>query len=394
MLLGWPFLAAVTLATQSPQSPPRQRRADPPPAAVKSIAATRAAQPPVIDGRDDDPVWREAPPVTGFQEWRPSEGGPPKLPTEAKIAYDAANLYVFVRAFDPHPDSIITVLARRDYFTPSDMIWLFLDSYHDRRTGYEFGVNPSGVKLDSQVYNDGNEDFAWDAVWDVATRVDSLGWTAEFRIPPSQLRYGREKRHTFGVTIDRDLYRYAQRVSWPLFRQSKAGFVSQFGEIDGFDDLEAPRRLEAAPYLVTKNVSEFTATGMGRSQGVTIAGEVKYRVASNLTLDATVNPDFGQVEADPGVLNLTAFESFFREQRPFFVAGRGLFQFDVNCTAVNDCSTGEGLVYSRRIGRAPELANTYNDTTSAAFTRILGRGKLTGRLPRGLTLGVPDAVAT
>ena len=385
MLLGLPLLAAVTLASQG-QDPP------PPPAPASRVIATRAAQPPVIDGRDDDAVWREARPITGFQEWRPSEGGPPKLPTEAKIAYDAANMYVFVRAFDPHPDSIITVRARRDYFTPSDMIWLFLDSYHDRRTGYEFGVNPSGVKLDAQVYNDGNEDFAWDAVWDVATRVDSLGWTAEFRIPLSQLRYGPQKQHTFALIIDRDLYRYSQRVSWPLLRQSKAGFVSQFGDVDGFDDLEAPRRLEAAPYVVTKNVSQFTPTGIGRTQDVAAGGDVKYRVASNLTLDATLNPDFGQVEADPAVLNLSAFETFFREQRPFFVAGRGLFQFDVNCTAVNDCSTGEGLVYSRRIGRAPQLAGTYSDTTSPVFTRILGAGKLTGRLPSGLTIGVLDAV--
>jgi len=381
MLLGLPLLAAVTLASQGQ---------DPPPAPASRVIATRAAQPPVIDGRDDDAVWREAQPIIGFQEWRPSEGGPPELPTEAKIAYDAANMYVFVRAFDPHPDSIITVRARRDYFTPSDMIWLFLDSYHDRRTGYEFGVNPSGVKLDAQVYNDGNEDFAWDAVWDVATRVDSLGWTAEFRIPLSQLRYGPQKQHTFGLIIDRDLYRYSQRVSWPLLRQSKAGFVSQFGDVDGFDDLEAPRRLEAAPYVVTKNVSLFTATGIGRTQDVAAGGDVKYRVASNLTLDATLNPDFGQVEADPGVLNLTAFETFFKEQRPFFVAGRGLFQFDVNCNDVN-CNS-EGLVYSRRIGRAPELAGTYSDTTSPAFTRILGAAKLTGRLPGGMTIGVLDAV--
>src|SRR6266550_2039714 len=377
MPLGLPLLVAVTLAAQAPNARPPGHAADPLPPPPSSVMATRAAQPPVIDGRDDDAVWREAPPITAFQEWRPSEGGPPKLRTEAKVAYDAANLYVFVRAFDPHPDSIITVLARRDYFTPSDMIWLFIDSYHDRRTGYEFGVNPSGVKLDSQVFNDGNEDFAWDAVWDVATRIDSLGWTAEFRIPLSQLHYGRERSHTFGLTVDRDLYRYSQRVSWPLFRQSKAGFVSQFGEITGLDDLEAPRRLEAAPYVVTKNVSEFTRTGLGRTQDVAVGGDLKYRVASNLTLDATFNTDFGQVEADPGVLNLTAFETFFSERRPFFVAGRGLFQFDVNCNEVN-CSS-EGLVYSRRIGRAPQLAGTYSDTTSPAFTRILGAGKLTGR---------------
>src|SRR5437764_3501578 len=388
MLLALPVLAAVTIARQVTEQRPTRYPPEPPPLPAPSVAAMRAAQPPVIDGRDDDPVWREAPPVTGFQEWRPSEGGPPRLPTEAKIAYDAANLYVFVRAFDPHPDSIITVLARRDYFTPSDKIWLFLDSYHDRRTGYEFGVNPSGVKLDAQVYNDGNEDFAWDAVWDVATRVDSLGWTAEFRIPLSQLRYGPQKHHTFGLTVDRDLDRYAQRVSWPMWRQSRSGFVSQFGEISGLDDLEAPRRLEAAPYAVTKNVSEYTATGIGRTQDMAIGGDLKYRVASNVTLDATINPDFGQVEADPAVLNLTAFETFFREQRPFFVQGAGIFRFDVNCTAVNDCSTGEGLVYTRRIGRAPQLG----DNTSPAFTRILGAGKLTGRLPGGLTIGVLDAV--
>ena len=392
MFLGLPLLA-VTLVTQSTAaSPPHQRADSTAPAPAKRVTAARAAQPPVIDGRDDEAVWREAAPITEFQERRPSEGGHPKLPTEAKVAYDAGNLYVFVRAFDPHPDSIITVLARRDYFTPSDMVWLFLDSYHDRRTGFEFGVNPSGVKLDAQIYNDGNEDFAWDAVWDVATRIDSLGWTAEFRIPLTQLPYGRQRTHTFGFTVDRDVYRYAQRVSWPLFRQSQAGFVSQFGEVTGLDNLEAPRRLEAAPYFVTKNVSHFNATSIGRTQDVTVGGDLKYRVAPNLKLDATINPDFGQVEADPGVLNLTAFETFFREQRPFFVQGAGQFQWNVNCTAVNDCSTGEGLVYSRRIGRAPELAGIYSDTTSRAFTTILGAGKLTGRLPGGLTIGALDAV--
>jgi len=388
MNLGLPVLAAVALVMQVAEAQ-SSRPATPVPS---SVAATRATQPPTIDGRDDDAVWRNARAITEFQEWRPSEGGAPKFPTEAKIAYDAGNLYIFVRAFDPHPDSIITVLARRDYFTPADMVWLFLDSYHDRRTGFEFGVNPSGVKLDAQIYNDGNEDFAWDAVWDVATRIDSLGWTAEFRLPLSQLPYGQQRTHTFGFTVDRDIYRYAQRVSWPLIRQSQAGFVSQFGEISGLEDLEAPRRLEAAPYFVTKNVSQISSNVLGRTQDVTAGGDFKYRVASNLKLDATINPDFGQVEADPGVLNLSAFETFFREQRPFFVQGAGQFQWNVNCTAVNDCSTGEGLVYSRRIGRAPELAGAYSDTTSPAFTTILGAAKLTGRLPGGFTIGALDAV--
>ena len=183
--------------------------------------AVRATKPPVIDGTDDDAVWRDAPPITAFRQWQPTEGGEARFRTEAKVAYDAANLYVFVRAFDPHPDSIIKILERRDTFTPSDMIWLFIDSYHDHRTGYEFGVNAAGVKIDQAVYDDGNEDSAWDGVWDVATRIDSLGWTAEFRIPLSQLRYSRDRSHTFGFTIDRDIYRFNERVSWPLFRQSQ-----------------------------------------------------------------------------------------------------------------------------------------------------------------------------
>ena len=149
----------------------------------------RASAAPVIDGKDNDQVWQTAPEITGFKQWRPSEGKAPRYKTEAKIAYDAANLYVFVRAFDPHPDSIIKLLERRDSYTSSDMFWLFIDSYHDRRTGYEFGVNAAGVKTDAAIYDDGNEDFAWDGVWDVATRIDSLGWTAEYRIPLSQMRY-------------------------------------------------------------------------------------------------------------------------------------------------------------------------------------------------------------
>ena len=172
-----------------------------------SVTATHADVAPVIDGSDNDKVWQVAPVISGFREWRPTEGKAARFRTEAKIAYDAANLYVFVRAYDPHPDSIIKLLERRDSFTPSDMVWVFVDSYHDRRTGYEFGVNAAGVKIDQAVYNDGNEDGAWDAVWDAATKIDSLGWTAEFRIPLSQMRYESARSHTFGIMVDRDVYR-------------------------------------------------------------------------------------------------------------------------------------------------------------------------------------------
>ena len=350
----------------------------------------RTSTPPVIDGKDDDAVWRDAPPITAFTQWQPTEDRAPRFRTEAKIAYDAADLFVFVRAFDPHPDSIIRLLERRDTFTPSDMIWLFVDSYHDRRTGYEFGVNAAGVKIDQAIYNDGNEDGAWDAVWDVATRIDSLGWTAEFRLPLSQMHYSTDRDHTFGFTIDRDIYRYNEREAWPAIRQSKAGFVSQFGSLSGLDDLEAPRRLEAMPYLVTKNASQISDNRYVARSNVTLGGDFKYRVASNLTLDGTINPDFGQVEADPAVLNLSAYESFFDERRPFFVAGRGLFRFDVNCNQVN-CSS-EGLYYSRRIGRTPQLAGTYGDTVPSQPTTILGATKLLGQFRNGLNFGVLDAV--
>src|ERR1700694_957467 len=241
-MIGYYALLAFALSPQVPQQAPAQQppaqqasaRADGPSTHYRvaaptdtSATAVRADTPPVIDGRDDDRVWSTAPPITAFKEWRPTEDKTPRFKTEAKIAYDASNLYVFVRAFDPHPDSIIKLLERRDTFTSSDIIWLFIDSYHDRRTGYEFGVNAAGVKIDQAIYDDGNEDSAWDAVWDAATTIDSLGWAAEFRIPLTQLRYNTGRDHTFGFMIDRDIYRFHERVSWPKISQAKDGLVSQ-----------------------------------------------------------------------------------------------------------------------------------------------------------------------
>jgi hypothetical protein len=366
-------------ATQVPDSSPDS-----------SVDAVRAAASPVINGKDDDAIWKTVPEITKFRMWRPSEDKDPRFRTVAKIAYDAANLYVVVRAFDPHPDSIIKLLERRDTYTSSDMVWIFLDSYHDRRTGYEFGVNAAGVKMDMAIYDDGNEDSAWDGVWDAATSIDSLGWIAEYRIPLSQLRYGPQEKHTFGILIDRYLYRTQERFSWPLLRQSKPGFVSQFGTLTGLSGLEPPRRMEAVPYVVTRAANEIVRNRFSNRAHVDVGGDVKYRLAPNVTLDATINPDFGQVEADPSVLNLTAYESFFDERRPFFVTGRGQFQFNVNCSAVN-CN-GEGLFYSRRIGRTPSLAGTYGDTVQQRPARILGAGKVLGTLGKGFTLGVLDAV--
>ena len=382
------LLAAFQLASNAPAG--HRPAADPAP--DPAPAAARALQPPVIDGKDLDPVWRNAQRITAFREFQPREDGEPRFATEARVAYDARNFYVFVRMFDPHPDSLLHLLARRDVRTASDQIKIIIDSYHDRRTGYEFAVNPAGVKRDYAIYNDGEEDDAWDAVWEAAATVDSLGWTAEFKIPLSQLRYAPEPRNTFGFAVWRDIQRYNERVSWPLYRVTRPGLASQLGEIDGLEGLATPRRLEIRPYTVAKNSSVPTATGYGRSQGVTGGVDIKYGITSNLTVNATVNPDFGQVEADPAVLNLSAFETFFQERRPFFVEGSGLFQLPVNCFIVNDCSTGEGLFYSRRIGRAPQLAGQYPTTGAPSSSAILGATKLTGRSQGGLSLGLLDAV--
>lgn len=359
-------------------------------APTPSVAvAARAAKAPVIDGRADDAIWATAQLIEGFRVFDPVEDGEPRFKTEARVAYDERNLYVVVRAYDPHPDSIGALLARRDARTASDEIKVLIDSYHDRRSGFEFGVNPAGVKRDIAIINDSEEDNSWDAVWDASARIDSLGWVAEFRIPLNQLRYAAAETHTFGLAITREIARYNERHSWPVYRRSRAGIASQFGELTGITGISSPRRLEVAPYTVAKtaNVPDGPTAYQMRSQG-TVGADVKYGLTSNLTLDATVNPDFGQVEADPSVLNLSAFETFFPEKRPFFLEGQGLFRFDVNCND-GECS---GLFYSRRVGRSPQLGQTYYDDGNVTASTIIGAGKLTGRLSNGLSVGLLNAV--
>jgi hypothetical protein len=364
--------------------------------ASPSATAVRAEQAPVIDGLEDDAIWRAVPATSEFLEFQPAEGKAPRFKTEFKVAYDDRNLYVFVRAFDPHPDSIMTALTRRDVRGPSDQLKVMVDAYHDRRSGFEFAVNPVGVKRDYAMYNDHDEDQSWDGIWDVGTRIDSLGWTAEFRIPFSQLRYANIPDHVFGFAIWRDIERFKERTSWPLYRGSQGGVSSQLGLLTGIHGITRFHRLEMTPYALTKSSSVAVTSALpgdspwGRSQKASVGMDVKYGVTPNLTLDATVNPDFGQVEADPSVVNLSAFETFFQEKRPFFIEGTGLYNFDLNCSIVN-CG-GEGLFYSRRIGRAPQLFGRYADDASPNVTPIIGAAKLTGRLGGGLNLGVLEAV--
>ena len=358
-----------------------------------AAVSVRAERAPVIDGRDDDAVWRAAPRVADFRQFSPRIDTTPTLKTEFRVAYDERNLFVFVRMFDPHPDSILHALTRRDVRGPSDQIKILVDSYDDKRSGYEFAVNPDGVKRDFSMSNDGNEDGAWNGIWDVATRVDSLGWTAEFRIPLSQLRYARGETNTFGFGVWRDIERYNERDAWPVYQPNKNGLVSQLGRLTGLVGIASDQRVEATPYVVTKNVERATTgSPYARNQQVTVGGDLKLGLTPNVTLDATINPDFGQVEADPAVVNLTAFETFFAEQRPFFVEGTGLYRFQLNCYIVVDCSTNEGLFYSRRIGRSPTLRGLYGDATTATATPIATATKLTGRTASGFSFGLLDAV--
>jgi Domain of unknown function (DUF5916)/Carbohydrate family 9 binding domain-like len=375
---------------------------DDPPLAGKARSATAV---PVADARDGvatalkldgeltEEVWSRAPRIEGFVQRDPKEGAAPTYATEARVAYDARHIYVAVVAHDAEPDKIVGYLTRRDTHSPSDWIKVVIDSYHDKRTAYEFAVNPAGVKQDKYYFNDGNEDQGWDAVWDVSVARDSTGWRAEFRIPLSQLRFRRSEKPTFGLAIAREIGRLGETSTWPLIAKSVNGIVSQFGELRGLELTESPKRLELVPYTVADvSTAPQTENPLVKTTdpGAELGLDMKYAITPGLTLTGTVNPDFGQVEADPAVVNLSAFETFFSERRPFFVEGSGNFSFDM------DCSDGlcTGLFYSRRIGRAPQLTAEAPDggfVAAPANTTILGAAKITGRVG-GFSVGVLNAL--
>jgi Domain of unknown function (DUF5916)/Carbohydrate family 9 binding domain-like len=356
-----------------------------------ALAVTNAVRVPAMPSAE---VWQTAAAVDAFVQREPHDGGEPSQRTEFRVAYDSATLYVRVRAFDQEPDKIVSYLTRRDLRSSGDWIHIYIDSYHDRRTAYEFAVNPSGVKVDRYWYNDNNRDDSWDAVWDVSVSRDGEGWTAEFRIPFSQLRFNRTAE-TFGFAVEREIGRLNESSTWPHLPRSATGYVSSFGELGGLAMTASPKRLELAPYTVanlTRQRPEGNPLLQSATPGEALGLDMKYALTPGLTLTATVNPDFGQVEADPAVVNLTAFETFFNERRPFFVEGSGNFDFGLDCSD-GPCS---GLFYSRRIGRAPQGTdnlpsgdNVYADVPSQST--ILGAAKLTGHVGR-YAIGVMQAV--
>jgi hypothetical protein len=386
-------IAVVLLLGAAPGAAQQLKSGPSRPAGVVPLTteAVRAETAPAIDGRDNDGVWQSAPVVSGFRVFDPVENGEPTMQTEARFAYNDRNFYVLVRAFDPRPDSIVALLSRRDERTQSDYIRVVIDSYHDKRTGYQFMVNPAGVQRDIYLFNDSNEDVTWNAVWEVKTTIDTLGWIAEFKIPLNQLRFTAKDEHTFGIGVHREVARLNERTSWPLYRRTAFGIASQLGEIRGIRGIGGNRRLEVLPYSVQSNTSRLRSSGYGRLTTASVGADLKVGLSSNLTLDATINPDFGQVEADPAVLNLSAFEQFFEERRPFFLEGTGIFSFAI------DCNDGQctGPFYSRRVGRAPQAGYLAPDPNAVPpASTILGAAKITGRLSNGMSLGLLNAVTT
>jgi hypothetical protein len=345
--------------------------------------ALPAAEAVKLDGEFSESAWARAVPIDAFVQREPREGQPPAQRSEVRVLYDKTYLYVAVRAFDSEPDRIVGIRTRRDGSSPSDWVHVYVDSYHDRRTAYKFSVNAAGVKGDSYWYGDGSEDTSWDAVWDVAVTKDGQGWKAEFRIPFSQLRFEPGKRDTFGFAVMREIGRSKETSTWPLLAKSKNGWVSQFGELGGLALTSSAKRLEFMPYLVGHADTQPVEAGdpfvsSSETKG-SVGADLKFALTPGMTLTATLNPDFGQVEADPAVVNLTSFETFYTERRPFFVEGSGNLRFDLDC---ND-GTCTGLFYSRRIGRRPHGDPDVPDNGFAALpaqTTILGAAKLTGRV--------------
>ena len=369
-----------------------------------------------IDGRLDDVGWVDAPPISHFTQIDPEEGSPATQPTEVRIVYDAGALYVGAKLYDS--GEVRTRLARRDAPTPdSDLFAVYIDSYHDHLTAYRFATNPSGQRRDEIITNligvgtggaarggpVRSDDTSWDPVWEVATDVTDDGWSVEMRIPFSQLRFSQDEAQEWGIQFERTIRRREEQVLFAFIPKLDRGGVSRYAHLDGIRDIEAGRRLELLPYTGIRaeylQLEDATDAGFvnpfrsGSDFFSSTGLDLKYRVSSNLTLDATVNPDFGQVEVDPVVINLTAFETRFQEQRPFFIEGADIFRFSEQEFRG---STGQPpeFLYSRRIGRPPQgsvpSAGVYSDAPGA--TTILGAAKLTGRTRDGWSVGLLDAV--
>jgi hypothetical protein len=364
------------------------RGAQPIQLAAAAVRRTGAIE---VDGRLDDATWKSAPPNNGFWQRFPDEGKPPVHDTEFHVAYDDKAVYFAVRAHDTEPEQVRGLLTRRDEVSASDWVFVGIDSYHDRRTAFVFGINPSGVQRDHLMYDDVMEDSSWDAVWVAAASVDDNGWTAEFKIPLSQLRFSAARDQEWGVQVGRVVGRSGEQTYWSPMPRAQPRGVSLFGTLKGLSGLEPGRRLELLPYVSGGiDIAPIDDADPFRDTAAPLAGagiDLRYGLGSAFTLAASINPDFGQVEADPSQVNLSGNELFFPEKRPFFLEGIDIFQYSL--------SHGDGdlerLFYTRRIGAPPHAGvdGAYVDAPTA--TTIYGATKISGKAA-GWSIGAIEAV--
>ena len=341
-----------------------------------------------VDGAMDEPAWQRATPIRDFVQKIPLEGAAPSVPTEVRILYDDAALYVGARLMRSDPQAIRRSVTRRDGESDAEVFTISLDTYHDRRTAYAFSISSGGVRGDayhSQDSEDSGREPQFDPVWTASARVDSAGWTAELRIPFSQLRFNAAEEQEWGLQLTRNVADKAERLQWVLIPVSAAGYASRFGVLEGIAGIAPTRRVELLPYIasdLTFRSHVDPRNPFDDRLGARAGADLKVGLGLHLSLDATITPDFGQVEADPAVVNLTAFEQVFEERRPFFVEG-------------NELLTGRGAsfigrpnwFYSRRIGAAPRGGATGDFVDVPTNTTITTAAKVTGRLARGLSLG-------
>ncbi len=356
----------------------------------KTAVATRVSDGAVnVDGRIDEAVWQTTAPLTDFVQKEPVEGSAPTNQLEVRFVYDDDALYVATRVLSKNPSGIQAPVTRRDNINQADHIWISLDSYRDRRTAYSFGISASGVRADWYHPSDDetNVDMSFDPVWEAAADRNTTGWTSEMRIPFSQLRFNASDVQTWGLNVDHWMPATNEDVFWIPTPRKETGWSSRMGTLTGIRGIKPSRRLELMPYVAT----EARMTGDrdrrnpfddGRNLGARVGGDVKMGLGPSLTLQATVNPDFGQVEADPAEVNLSAFETFFSERRPFFIEG-------------NEILRGAGsFFYSRRIGARPRSGAIGDYVDYPDASTILGAAKLTGRLASGVSIGALTAVTS
>jgi len=353
-----------------------------------------------VDGKLDEPAWQNATWQDDFTQYEPSEGKNPSQKTDFAILLDENHIYVGFRCWDNHPDSIVQRLTQRDN-VDGDLVAVQFDSYFDKRTAFSFFVNAAGIKQDFIISNDGeNEDNTWDPIWSVKTSRDDKGWYAEIKIPLTQLRFEANSEQTWGLQVARMLFRKQEVSLWQASSKKTAGWVSQYGELKGLKNLKSRKVADIMPYAVARTDRYEKEPGnpfkqSGKKNQLDVGLDGKLGLTNNLTLDFTINPDFGQVEADPSQVNLTSFETFFQEKRPFFIEGKNILSFPL-MFGDGDLAS-ENLFYSRRIGRRPHNSPELEDdeyVKAPEFTSILGAAKITGKTKTGWSLGVLESLTS